>query len=64
MLCPNFDEHLLGNHEDKVPESLSGRPSELPLPACIGGNDTSLADKADPPTGASKLVPDTTGLPY
>ena len=58
MLRSNLDELLLGDH-DEVPESLSGKPSVLPSPASIGGNHTSLVDKAGPPTGAPELVPDT-----
>ena len=42
----------------------ASRLNLLPSTASIGGNDTSLVNKADPSTGAPKEVPDTSGLPY
>ena len=42
----------------------SENPSEPPSPANIGVSNTSLGDNFDSPIGATKQVPDTTGLPY
>ena len=63
MLRPDLDELLLGNHDDEDPENLSGRPSEPPSLASSGANETSLFESAGTPTGAPKVVPDTSGLP-
>lgn len=62
MLRHNLDKLSPGDYDDEVPESLE--PSVLPSTSSSNGNDTSLVDKADSPTGAPKLVPDTSGLPY
>ena len=64
MLRPDLYELLLGDHDEEVPENLSGRPSEPPSLAGSGANETSLFDRTGPPTGAPKVVPDTSGLPY
>ena len=60
MLRPNLDELLLGDYDDKVPESPSGRPGTT-FTCKRWWKDPYLVDKTDPPAGASKLVPDTTG---
>ena len=64
MLRPDLEELLLGDHDEEVPENLSGRPSEPPSLAGSGANETSLFDRTELPTGAPQVVPGTSGLPY
>ena len=47
ILRSKLHELSVGNHDDEVPESLSGRHIVLPSAASNFGNATSLVDKAD-----------------